>query len=828
MMDLGLPNYCIWAFVILYFTCFSSGFTPKDMFLIDCGSSGDTKVGNRTYMSDKSASKYLSTPHYVVASTGSNSITPFADLPLYRTARIFNGTSTFKFPISQSGRFWIRLYFFPFVYNNYSMSSSKFAVSIPKTSLIGEFTPKNATVKEFLVNVRSGDLVITFDPSNNSFAYVNALEVVSAPNSLIIDDALAISPAGEFSGLVTQALETVARVNMGGPLVSFENDTLWRTWVPDEAYLVSTYVAAHKSAIRSVKYPPGGATEDIAPQTVYGTCTQMKSAGDPNSNFNVSWVFNVDPGFQYLVRLHFCDIVSISANSLIFNVFINSWNVAPDFDPSKKTLGSLSTAFFLDFVTPLADNGKLRVSIGPSPSSSYPDAFLNGLEIMKLNNSNGSFSGLAYVASSGNHGPKKKVGLIVGLCVGLVVAFLLVACIFITFRRRKTVRLGSKTWIPISTNGGTFHSVGSKSSDGTTISTVSSLSYRIPFVAVLEATNSFDESWVIGIGGFGKVYKGTLGDGTKVAVKRGNPRSQQGMAEFRTEIEMLSKFRHRHLVSLIGYCDEKNEMILIYEYMENGTLKAHLYGGDVSCLSWKQRLEICIGAARGLHYLHTGSAKPVIHRDVKSANILLDENFLAKVADFGLSKAGPELDQTHVSTAVKGSFGYLDPEYFRRQQLTEKSDVYSFGVVLFEVLCARPVIDPTLPREMVNLAEWAMKWQKKGQLEQIVDPKLNGNIRPDSIRKFAETAEKCLAEFGVDRPSMGDVLWNLEYALQLQEAIILNDPEENSTNVIGELSPQVNNFNILSTSDSAESHIDDLSDVSVSRVFSQLIKSEGR
>ncbi|KAL3653110.1 hypothetical protein CASFOL_002791 [Castilleja foliolosa] len=839
MMGSGFSIFRV-ILVLLNLLYCSSSFDPVDRYYINCGSSSDFVLGNITYVSDNQASGFLSTPQNILAESNSNSVARSDESLLYRTARIFTGPSRYTFSIRRAGRHWIRLHFYPFVYQTYNMNTASFSVFAQQTTLLTDFTPQNVSAREYSVNAARGDLVITFSPSANSFAFVNALELVSVPDNLITDDASLFNPPGPFTGLLTRALETVARVNMGGPFVSLTNDTLGRTWVPDQNFLLIPELAANSSNIRAVQYPESGASPETAPQTVYGTCTRMNSAADPRSNFNVTWRFLVDPGFQYFIRLHFCDIVSRSANELLFNVYVGTSIVARDFELSLYTRGSLGVPYFLDFVTPTIDVRNLTVSIGPSPRSGYPDALLNGLEIMKISNSRDSLSGSSVLPRFPGS-KSKNVWIIVGVCVGVLAVLAAIGVLLFTRRRRKQARRAkSKTWVPISDTT-ISHTMGSKYSTGT-VNIGSGLSYRIPLLALHEATNTFDESLIIGVGGFGKVYKGVFTDGTKVAVKRGNPQSRQGLAEFRTEIEMLSQFRHRHLVSLIGYCDEKNEMILVYEYMENGTLKSHLYGSEFPSLGWKERLEICIGAARGLHYLHTGYAKAVIHRDVKSANILLDENFMAKVADFGLSKTGPELDQTHVSTAVKGSFGYLDPEYFRRQQLTDKSDVYSFGVVLFEVLCARPVIDPSLAREMVNLAEWAMRWQKKGQLDQIVDPNLAGKVRPESLRKFGETAEKCLADFGVDRPSMGDVLWNLEYALQLQESVVRDDPDENSANAIGQISPQVgeldNNNNTTTTNNNNNNNDDSVTlletsstsvdDLSMSRVFSQLVKSEGR
>ena len=318
-------------------------------------------------------------------------------------------------------------------------------------------------------------------------------------------------------------------------------------------------------------------------------------------------------------------------------------------------------------------------------------------------------------------------------------------------------------------------------------------SYRFPFAVLRDATNDFDERLVIGAGGFGKVYRATLPDGTSVAVKRASPESRQGAREFRTEIELLSGLRHRHLVSLVGYCDEGDEMILLYEYMEHGSLRSRLYGAGAAtaerALGWAQRLEACAGAARGLLYLHTALAKPVIHRDVKSSNILLDGGLAARVADFGLSRAGPELEETHVSTAVKGSFGYVDPEYVRTRQLTTKSDVYSLGVVLLEALCARPVVDPRLPKPMVNLVEWALHWQGRGELDKIVDRRIAAAVRPQALRKYGETAARCLAARGADRPAMEDVVWSLQFVTRLQDDDGLEFSDVNSLSLVRELMP---------------------------------------
>ncbi|XP_057964144.1 receptor-like protein kinase THESEUS 1 [Malania oleifera] len=829
------------VFRFMVHTSYAS-FTPVDNYLIACGSSQSVTFEGRTFVPDSGLSSVVLKGQGNSVPATTNSSVPY---PIHRSIRIFPRTASYKFEIKQEGRHWVRLHFFPFPNAGQNLTKAPITVVTENFVLLNNSTFKNYNgsylFKEYAINVTSDTLTLTFIPSNGSVAFVNAIEVVSIPDKLFPDQALALSPSAAFNGLSEHALETVYRLNMGGPLLTAQNDTLGRMWENDRKYLHVNSSAVNVSVDpASINYQVE-VTPETAPNFVYATAEAMANANVANLNFNITWVFRVNPNFTYFVRAHFCDVVSKSLNTLVFNFFINSNIAMASFDISSTT-GGLRVPFYKDFVSnSSADSDTLTVSVGPDPVADIPNAIMNGLEIVKISNEARSLDGLSSVESLLPKSPSKinKTAIIIGSVVAVfaVMTFMGLCYCFLVARRSKTTHQGHP-WLPLPLYGNsqTMTKMSTTSQKSGTASCISLASTNLGrffmFQEILDATNKFDESLLLGVGGFGRVYKGTLEDGTKVAVKRGNPRSEQGLAEFRTEIEMLSKLRHRHLVSLIGYCDERSEMILVYEFMANGPLRSHLYGTDLPPLSWKQRLEICIGAARGLHYLHTGAAQSIIHRDVKTTNILLDDNFVAKVADFGLSKTGPALDQTHVSTAVKGSFGYLDPEYFRRQQLTEKSDVYSFGVVLMEVLCTRPALNPVLPREQVNIAEWAMSWQKKGMLDQIMDANLVGKVNPASLKKFGETAEKCLAEHGVDRPSMGDVLWNLEYALQLEEtSSALMEPDENSTNHIQgiQLTPLEPFDNSVSMIDGVNSCTDDdAEDAATSAVFSQLVNPRGR
>ncbi|WOK96863.1 hypothetical protein Cni_G05571 [Canna indica] len=283
---------------------------------------------------------------------------------------------------------------------------------------------------------------------------------------------------------------------------------------------------------------------------------------------------------------------------------------------------------------------------------------------------------------------------------------------------------------------------------------------------VIKLTRNFSSSHVIGEGGFATVYKAELPDGQVIAIKRTKKEHIAALqAEFRNEVELLTKIEHRNLVRLLGYTDKENERIIITEYVSNGTLREHLDGKYGRILDFSQRLEIAIEVAHGLTYLHLYAEKSIIHRDVKSSNILLTEDFRAKVADFGFARTGPmEADQTHIETKVKGTAGYVDPEYLKTYRLTPRSDVYSFGILLLEILSARrPVEIKRSPNERITV-RWAFNKYNEGNERQILDPQMRDLVEDEIIKKIFALAFQCAAPTRRDRPAMREAveqLWGI-------------------------------------------------------------------
>ncbi|XP_058744358.1 probable LRR receptor-like serine/threonine-protein kinase At4g29180 [Vicia villosa] len=308
------------------------------------------------------------------------------------------------------------------------------------------------------------------------------------------------------------------------------------------------------------------------------------------------------------------------------------------------------------------------------------------------------------------------------------------------------------------------------------VGTVVSKKLQYTYAEVLAITSNFQ--LVIGRGGFGSVYSGQMKDGHKVAVKMLSASSAQGPKEFQTEAELLMTVHHKNLVSFIGYCDEGDKMALIYEYLANGNLKDKLSEKSSSCLSWERRIQIAIDAAEGLDYLHHGCKPPIIHRDVKSANILLSENLEAKIADFGLSKVFKNSDNGNSESAIiyvddknemstiMGTMGYLDPEYYELVNLNEKSDIYSFGVVLLELITALPAVIKGKPS--IHILEFVRPHLEKSDLRKIIDPRLQGKFNEDSGRKVLGLAVSCTASTSIQRPTMSVVLSKLKQCVKME------------------------------------------------------------
>ncbi|XP_010680801.2 proline-rich receptor-like protein kinase PERK4 [Beta vulgaris subsp. vulgaris] len=284
------------------------------------------------------------------------------------------------------------------------------------------------------------------------------------------------------------------------------------------------------------------------------------------------------------------------------------------------------------------------------------------------------------------------------------------------------------------------------------------------------ATNGFDKSRMLGQGGFGFVHKGVLPNGKEIAVKSLKSGSGQGEREFQSEVEIISRVHHRHLVSLVGYCIAGGQRMLVYEFVPNDTLEFHLHKRGE--LDFPTRLRIALGSAKGLGYLHEDCHPRIIHRDIKASNILLDENYEAMVADFGLAKLTTDTN-THVSTRVMGTFGYLAPEYASSGKLTEKSDVFSYGVMLLEIITGRRPVDPNMKYMEDSLVDWSRpllaKALETGNYHDFVDPRLEGNYDPHLMKRMVACAAASIRHSAKRRPKMSQIVRALEGDVSLDD-----------------------------------------------------------
>ncbi|KAL0824134.1 hypothetical protein Bca101_047811 [Brassica carinata] len=349
--------------------------------------------------------------------------------------------------------------------------------------------------------------------------------------------------------------------------------------------------------------------------------------------------------------------------------------------------------------------------------------------------------------------PKKKVLVPIVASIASAAVVIAVLVIFLVWRKKKATAVGDLPLPPgTSMVNDTFANKKSR---------------RFTYSEVVKMTNNFQR--VIGKGGSGMVYQGTV-NGSEVAIKLLSQTSTQGYEQFKAEVDLLLRVHHTNLVSLVGYCYEGDHLALIYEFLPNGDLKQHLSGkGGRSIINWSVRLRTALETALGLEYLHVGCTPPMVHRDVKTANILLDENFKAKLADFGISRSfgGRESQEF---TEVAGTHGYIDPEYYRTNRLAEKSDVYSYGVVLLEMITNKPVIS-----EEYHVAEWVGTKLNQCDITEIMDPKLCGDYDSNSAWRALELAVSCTDTSSSKRPIMSQVINELKECIACENSRISNN-----------------------------------------------------
>ncbi|KAF7065246.1 hypothetical protein CFC21_071373 [Triticum aestivum] len=454
---------------------------------------------------------------------------------------------------------------------------------------------------------------------------------------------------------------------------------------------------------------------------------------------------------SYTVKLHFAEIIFTNDSTYYslgkrkFNVFIQGRMVLEDFDIEKSAggAGKLVIKTFITYVT----NHTLEIQFywAGRGTTGIPKRGFYGPLISAISVTPNFQIPLAVEpprSGSGTNTSRTSKALLIGAPIIAIFTALVVGIYWIKRRRKNLVNQDLRA---LDLQIGSF-----------------------TLRQIKAATRNFDPANKIGEGGFGSVYKGSLSDGTIIAVKQLSSKSKQGNREFVNEIGMISALQHPNLVRLYGCCTEGNQLLLVYEYMENNCLARALFVEEYRlALDWPTRRKICLGIARGLAYLHEESAIRIVHRDIKASNILLDKDLDAKISDFGLAKLNED-GHTHISTKVAGTIGYMAPEYAMRGYLTDKADVYSFGVVALEIVSGKSNTNYRPKEDFVYLLDWACVLHERGTLLELVDPDLGSNYSTEEALLMLNVALLCTNAAPTLRPKMSNAVSLLEGHTPLQ------------------------------------------------------------
>ncbi|XP_078176433.1 putative LRR receptor-like serine/threonine-protein kinase At1g56130 [Carex rostrata] len=460
--------------------------------------------------------------------------------------------------------------------------------------------------------------------------------------------------------------------------------------------------------------------------------------------------FGLENG-NYTVKLQFAEIAYPdppprtwkSTGRRVFDIFIQGALKEKDFDIKKKAGGRSFVAVVTNYTVPVTNNFiEIHFFWAGKGTCCVPTQAYYGPAISAI-----SVSPYDFKPTVSNREPsssKSKTGLIVGVVVGVTALGLIAVLAVLYWRHKKKMSELDEDYLSIVDRPDIF-------------------SYN----ELRTATEAFNASNILGEGGYGTVYKGKLSDGRIVAVKQLSVTSHQGKRQFLTEIATISAVQHKNLVKLYGCCIEGNTPLLVYEYLENGSLDQALFGKRILFLDWATRFEICLGVAKGLAYLHEESSVRIVHRDIKASNILIDGDLSPKISDFGLAKLYDD-KKTHISTRVAGTIGYLAPEYAMRGHLTEKADVFAFGMVVMEVVAGRPNSDSTLTPDEIYLLEWAWSLYEQDHAIEILDPKL-ASYDTDQALRLIGVSLLCTQASPLQRPSMSRVVSMLTGDLEVNK-----------------------------------------------------------